>query len=178
MNLTLIRRVRQVIGRIGLTLVLSLVVFSLFTHLAPLTGRQLFIIGGGSMEPTIPVGSLVIATPPDPARIAPGDVVTVRIGDGLVVTHRVTRVVDDAGGRWFQMKGDANQSADANLVPAASVVGSADRFIPFAGYAQTFLATGTGLLSALALLLALLVSYLLLEMLERSARPTPQTAIR
>jgi signal peptidase len=165
------------VGRIGIALVVVVVAFSLFTHLAPLTGRQLFIVGGGSMEPTIPLGSLVISTPTDTGRIRVGDVVTIRGQGGVVITHRVTRLVDTAAGRFVELKGDANRSPDAALVPVSAVVGVSDQYLPFAGYAESFLSTVTGIVSALAMLGALLLAYLLLEMLERPAGATtvPET---
>lgn len=64
------------------------------------------------------------------------------------------------------MKGDANQGPDGGLVPARAIVGAADQYIPFAGYALAFLSTFTGLIAALSVLGALLVAYLFLEMLE------------
>src|SRR5688572_12843190 len=102
MNLSLIRLARRTVSAIGIAFFVVLVTFALFTNLAPLTGHQLFVIIGGSMEPTIPIGSLAIATTTDSATIAAGDVVTVRGDNGVVVTHRVSRIVDEAGGRSFE----------------------------------------------------------------------------
>jgi signal peptidase len=170
MHQTLIRRARQVVGRIGIALLVVLVAFSLFTHLAPLAGHDLFIVGGGSMEPSIPIGSLAIVTPIDASRIAAGEVVTVRAPQNVVVTHRVIRVVTTPGGRAFELKGDANASPDAGLVPATAVIGAAGQYVPLAGYAQSFLSTLTGEISVLSMLGALLLAYVLLDVLERSGR--------
>ncbi len=172
MNLSLIRLARRALGLIGLALFALLVGFSLFTHIAPFTGRELFIVGGGSMEPSIPIGSLVIATPTDPMTVGVGDVVTIRADNGIVVTHRITRVVDLPEGRFFEMKGDANESADGGLVPARAIVGTADLSVPFGGYAQHFLSTAPGVIAALSLLGVLLLVYLLLELLEPARRAT------
>jgi signal peptidase len=166
-----IRLARRAVGFIGIALVVLLIGFSLFTHIAPLTGRQLFIVGGGSMEPSIPLGSLVIVTRTDAMKVAVGDVVTIRADNGVVFTHRVTRVVDLQDGRFFETKGDANQARDGGLVPARAIVGAADQWIPFAGYAQGFLSKVQGMIAALSLLGTLLLLYLLLEMLEPSASP-------
>lgn len=176
MTLRLVRRARRVVGLIGIALLVVLVVFTLFTHLAPLTGRELFIVGGGSMEPSIPLGSLVIASRTDPMTIAAGDVVTIRADNGVVITHRVLRVVDRPEGRFFELKGDANQAPDASLVPARAIIGGADRFVPFAGFAQEYLASLPGLLSAVGFLGSLFLISMLLEMVERSVRPSPSRA--
>jgi signal peptidase len=171
-----IRLARRTVGFIGLALVVLLVGFSLFTHLAPLTGRQLFIVGGGSMEPSIPLGSLVIVTRTDAMTVGVGDVLTIRADNGVVFTHRVTRIVDLAEGRFFETKGDANQAPDGSLVPARAIIGAADVSIPFAGYAQGILSKIPGMIAALFLLATLLLLYLLLEMLEPTALPVSAQA--
>jgi signal peptidase len=176
MTLTVIRLARRAVGLIGIALFGILLVFTLFTHLAPMTGRQLFIVGGGSMEPSIPLGALVVTTRIDPMTIGVGDVVTVRADNGVVVTHRVRRILDLAEGRFLELKGDANPNPDASFVPARAIVGAAGQFIPFAGFAQEFLATVPGLLSALGFLGALFLIHLLLEGPERSSRPIAPAA--
>jgi signal peptidase len=176
MTLTLIRHARRGVSLIGIALLGVVVVFTILTHLAPLAGRHLFIVGGASMEPSIPLGSLVIATQTDPMKLAPGDVVTIRADSGIVITHRVHRIVDLEEGRFFELKGDANQGPDATLVPARAIVGAADRYIPFAGFLQEYLATMPGLLSAVGSLAALFLVHILLEAAERHARPIPAEA--
>jgi signal peptidase len=176
MSLNLIRLARRVVGLIGIALFVILVGFSAFTHLAPRTGRQLFIIGGGSMEPSIPLGSLAIAKQTDAMTVVVGDVVTIRADNGTVITHRVSRVVDLPDGRFFELKGDANRTPDAGLVPARAIIGAADQYLPYAGYAQSFLSHAPGIVAALAVFGALLLAYVLLEILERPSRQTPTSA--
>jgi signal peptidase len=172
----LIRHARRVVGLIGIAFFGILLILTLFVHAVPLTGRQLFVVGGGSMEPSIALGSLVITSPIDPMTIAPGDVVTIRADNGVVVTHRVRRVIDVAEGRYFELKGDANPNPDPSLVPARAIVGSAAQSIPLAGFAQQYLATVPGMVSALGILGALFLLHLLLEVPERSFRPIPAEA--
>lgn len=177
MILNLARPARRAVGLIGIALFAVLVAFSLFTHIAPLTGRQLFIISGGSMEPSIPIGSLVVASPTDAMTVAVGDVVTIRADNGVVFTHRVSRVVDQPEGRFFATKGDANPGPDGGLVPARAIVGVAGAYVPYGGYAQDFLSRFPGAVAALAVLGALFLTYLLLEMLEPRARAIPAQAL-
>jgi signal peptidase I len=176
MILNVSRLARRTVGVIWITIFVLLVGFSLFTRLAPLTGRELFIIIGGSMEPAIPIGSLVVAAPTDPMTIGVGDVVTIRADNGVVVTHRVMQVVDNADGRFFSLKGDANPSPDGGLVPARAIVGTADQYLPYAGYAQKFLSKFAGLLAVLSVLGLLWVAYMLLGMLEPPAPTVPVQA--
>ncbi len=166
MNLSLFRLARRALGLIWIALFAVLVGFSILTHLAPVSGRELFIIIGGSMEPAIPIGSLVIATKVDAMAVAVGDVVTIRADNGIFVTHRVIRVLDAPEGRSFKMQGDANMSADAGLVPAHAIVGAANQYVPYAGYARHFLSTIPGLVAVLSVLGTLLLIYFLLGILQ------------
>ena len=166
MHLKVISVARRLVGLVGIVLFVALAGFSLVTHVAPLTGQQLFIVGGGSMEPGIPLGSLVIVTRTDARTVVVGDVITVRADNGVVITHRVYHVIDSADGLLFETKGDANQSPDAGLVPARALIGAAKQYVPYAGYAQEFLSTVPGLLAAVSLLGACPLAYLLLEMLS------------
>ena len=82
MNLSLFRLARRALGLIWIALFGVLVGFSVLTNVAPLSGHDLFIIIGGSMEPAIPIGSLVLTSPTDAATVVAGDVLTI---------YRVTR---------------------------------------------------------------------------------------
>ena len=78
-------------------------------RVVPMTGRATFVVASGSMAPAIPVGAAVIVEPVDPAALREGDVVSLRSGpQRAVFTHRITRVVDRADGRWIETRGDAN----------------------------------------------------------------------
>ena len=81
----------------------------------------------GSMEPEIPVHSLIVVKETDPSDLVVGDVITFRSADealeGSLNTHRITGVSDQGGSLAFRTKGDANAAEDADLVPAANVVG-------------------------------------------------------
>ena len=167
---SLIRPVRRAVGLIEIALFVVLIGLFLLARLAPLTGRELFIVGGGSMEPAIPIGSLAVATRTDAMTVAVGDVVTIRADSGVIVTHRVSRVVDLSERRFFEMKGDANQSPDGALVPARELVGAVGQYVPYAGYAQVFLSTLPGMIAAFSVLGVLLLLYVLLEMVEPRAR--------
>jgi signal peptidase I len=173
MDMTLVRLARRTVGLVGVVLLVLFIGLSVVTNLSPLAGREVFTIVGGSMEPAIPLGSLVVATRTDPMTIEAGDVVTIRADNGTVVTHRVTQVVDLPEGRAFELKGDANEAADGGLVPARAIVGLADLHVPFAGYARRFLSTTTGLVAALAALGAVGLVYQLLSLIGRPATGAP-----
>ena len=91
---------------------------------------DLLIVSGGSMEPTIHVGSAVLV---DRSARAPtvGTVMTFRDSTSRVVTHRVVQVGDGS----FATKGDANASADVTRRSESDVIGTVRFSIPFLGYA-------------------------------------------
>lgn len=81
----------------------------------------------GSMEPTIPVHSLVVVQEVDSAELQEGDIITFRATNGALEgalnTHRITAVDTSSGSPVFRTKGDANVVEDADTVAAANVVG-------------------------------------------------------
>jgi signal peptidase len=77
-------------------------------------GYQPFIVSSGSMEPTLPVGSLVMTKQVGAGDIKPGDIISVQRTDtdGLV-THRVQSIEADQNGRYsVVLRGDANNEDD------------------------------------------------------------------
>jgi len=97
---------------------------------------QSFYVRSGSMTPTIPVGSLVIATrtPADKLRI--GDVIVFERPDrpGTMVVHRIFAVEETSSGRAFLTKGDANGSPDAWRVTATGEGWRAERYLSRLGF--------------------------------------------
>lgn len=75
---------------------------------------SLILFRTGSMEPTIPPGSVAVVREIEAHEVEIGDVLTVEREGQLPVTHRVTSVVagkDDAE-RVITMQGDANEAED------------------------------------------------------------------
>ncbi|NYE50403.1 signal peptidase [Spinactinospora alkalitolerans] len=125
------------------------------------TGAQALIVLSGSMEPSIPVGSVVIARPVDPAAVEVGDVITFEHGDPAqtdsfdpeltpLVTHRVVEVEETGEGSLLHTRGDANDVPDDPPVPAADVRGEVWYHIPYFGYAQQAMEQGPTLMYVLA----------------------------
>lgn len=77
-----------------------------------LFGLQPAIVISGSMEPTIPTGSLTIGRLVPASEIAVGDVVTVPRPTGGLVTHRVISADQVGDTTRVTLQGDANSIAD------------------------------------------------------------------
>ncbi|NLB50724.1 MAG: signal peptidase I [Clostridiaceae bacterium] len=71
-------------------------------------GYHLFRIETGSMEPTLPVGSVILSRKPkDASALEEGRIVTFESPSGALVTHRIIRVVQDEEGQVLYItKGD------------------------------------------------------------------------
>jgi signal peptidase len=112
------------------------------------TGGTLFVVAGGSMEPTIPRGSLVVVRPVGTVPSV-GDAVTLRGPGGTFVTHRVIRMAEIDGVAYLELRGDANAAPDPVLAPASAVVGRVEVVVPHAGRVQLALARPSGWLVVL-----------------------------
>lgn len=120
-----------VLGALCIVFAVCASVFSL----TPLVFRS------GSMEPSIPTGSLALARETSAVEVQVGDVVSVLRSDGSRITHRVDRV-DFAEGETavLILKGDANSTPDADPY----ILSSVDRVVAhvqYAGYAASWLST-------------------------------------
>ena len=96
-------------------------------------GLDTFIVTGGSMEPSIQKGSLMLVQPVSPSEIKVGDVITFEHYD-QTTTHRVITITQGAQGLIFSTKGDANIVADPEDKTFASQVGIVRGALPIAGY--------------------------------------------
>ncbi|MBY6700894.1 signal peptidase I, partial [Rhodococcus sp. BP-283] len=123
--------VAAVLGALCIVFAVCASVFSL----TPLVFRS------GSMEPSIPTGSLALARETPAVEVQVGDVVSVLRSDGSRITHRVDRV-DFAEGETavLILKGDANSTPDADPY-ILSTVDRVVAHVPYAGYAASWLST-------------------------------------
>lgn len=135
-------------------------------------GVRVFAFASGSMEPTIPRGSLGLTIERDVALVEPGDVVTVARPGQLPVTHRIVAIEPQAmaepepgqgSGRDSEtaagdaavltLQGDANPDPDASSYTVTRVqllIGS----VPGAGYVVGAMLGQPWLIGVLTVLLA------------------------
>lgn len=100
-------------------------------------------VSSGSMEPAIPVGSLLITKTRSVYSI--GQVITYAdTNESLLISHRITDVYLDDQGLFFLTKGDANDAVDSNKIRNSAIIGAQDHVIPYAGYIVAYLQTSIG----------------------------------
>ena len=124
-------------------------------------GIDSYVVVSGSMEPAIPVGSMVYSKPVDPATLQPGDIIVfynTDQKDSVPVTHRVVENHTEAG--EIITKGDANSQADIFPASYYNIGGKVVAHIPKLGLPASLLATTAG---KIAVAMVILAGYLLTE---------------
>lgn len=152
----MVKKVCETISNLLLILLLAVAL----TILAPMAfGLKELAVLSGSMEPTIPVGSIVYVKPMAAEQLEPGDVCTFKLSDGsTLVTHRVVSI--DPENRTLVTQGDANDAPDGDL-PFAQVVGKGVFHLPLLGFITIYAKTPVGIMCIGGLLvLVLLVNFL------------------
>ena len=102
---------------------------------------KLYCVQTGSMEPTLPVGSMIVVEKVDFDHLQEGDIITFTTGENTVVTHRLTEI--DRNTQLLTTKGDKNNVADAP-VSYGHVIGRVKFFVPGIGKAVLLLDTRFG----------------------------------
>ncbi len=136
--------------RIGLTwgIVSAVAGLGAMTLVVPaVTGSTPLAVLSPSMEPTLPVGTLVVVQPSAPESVRLGDVITYQLkpGDPTLVTHRVVEVRSISNGEYeYLTKGDANGAVDATVVTQAQLKGKAWYSVPLVGFVSVAVGGAAG----------------------------------
>ena len=126
---------------IGTLMLLTVILSSLPLAVPRLLGYEVYGVVSGSMEPTIPTGSVIYVETVEPVAIEKGDIIAFG-KDGDVVAHRVSenRFVEGK----FITKGDANALQDFESVPYSSLIGRVARSLPYVGRYMMLYASSVG----------------------------------
>ena len=156
-----LKRFIALLSSLALALVMAIAVVSFVPRAF---GYMSFAVLSGSMEPELPVGSMVFVRQVEPTDIAVGDNATFYRSDGAVVTHQVYEV--DPVAQTISTQGIANKNADGTIMHDAEqttfsrVIGVVSFCVPYLGFVNAYCTTMPGLLVVVAVL-ALLVAALL-----------------
>ena len=109
-------------------------------------GFKLLVVKSGSMEPTIKTGSMVIDKTVGEYQI--GDIITFKNSESPseTMTHRLVDIEYQGSTKFFQTKGDANDSPDSAKITADQIVGKVIFKVPYFGYIVSFTRTLPGLI--------------------------------
>jgi len=109
--------------------------------------HKLYSVMSGSMQPTIPVGAVVVVKPQSSYNI--GDIITFKpVGaktKSETVTHRIKdiKIINDQN--TYVTKGDANSVDDQNLVREDDIIGKELFSVALVGYVLGYVKTLPGL---------------------------------
>ena len=115
---------------IGTLMLLVVIAATIPLTIPNFMGYEIFNVVSGSMEPTIPVGSIIYVKEIDPVDVESGDIIAFESGDNVIM-HRVVdnKRVEGA----FTTKGDANNGEDMNDVSYDNLIGIVVKHIPILG---------------------------------------------
>lgn len=120
------KRIRRVLVNLVSLVSVCLIIASVLVLLKVITTKQgeapsifgysLFRVVTGSMEPQIPVDSLILVKREEASNLQVGDVISFYSRDpsllGEVNTHRIVEIHENEGSLSFTTKGDANNIVD------------------------------------------------------------------
>ena len=108
------KKIKKFLSKFGFLLaIIAIVGFLAVIHMTVPT----YMISTGSMEPTLPVGTIVLETSADSLEI--GDIITFQQeGDGNPITHTLVGYEDDGS---LMTMGDANPTPDVHDTPLTMV---------------------------------------------------------
>lgn len=133
---------------LGTVILIFLILLCIPFTIPKILGGQIYTVISGSMEPEIPVGSLVYVEGMQPEDVREKEVIAFYGGrdSTAIITHRVVenRVVMGE----FITKGDANADNDLNPVPYEEFIGHVKWSVPKIGGVAQALSSKEGKVAA------------------------------
>ena len=132
-----------------------------------------YVVLSGSMLPEIKVKDIVVTKKVPAESLEVEDIITFIAPDsrygGISITHRIKeKYYDDSLGTYsYRTKGDANNVADASLVPNDNVLGKVILKIPKLGYLQDLLSSKGGLIIVVLIPCLAILSYDIMKILKK-----------
>lgn len=152
---------------LGTVILIFLILLCIPFTIPKILGGQIYTVISGSMEPEIPVGSLVYVEGMQPEDVEENEVIAFYGGrdSTAIITHRVVenRVVMGE----FITKGDANATNDMNPVPYQEFIGCVKWSVPKIGGAAQALSSKEGKLAAGGMIGTAVLLYGIAMLLER-----------
>ncbi|XCP85592.1 signal peptidase I [Roseburia hominis] len=164
------RRRASICCSIAGTLILVAVILACVPLTLPrLAGYQVYNVISGSMEPALPIGSLVLVKPQDAAKVQEGDIIAFysATDTGAIITHRVVENQVAAG--RLVTKGDANEDKDINPVEYDQFLGKVMFSVPFLGMILQGAASTSGKVAAVCLIIIAVLLHSIAGLLKNRA---------
>lgn len=125
----------------GTLILLSVIASCLPVTIPRLMGYEIYNVVSGSMEPEIPVGSVIYVEAIPPEDVQEGDVIAFWSNDS-VIAHRVlkNKIVEGT----FITKGDANAEEDMNDIEYTALIGRVAAHYPVLGQMMVLYTSSVG----------------------------------
>ena len=152
---------------LGTILLIILIVACLPLTVPRLLGFELYTVISGSMEPEIPIGSLVFVKDVAPEDVQEKDVIAFYGGkdSNAIITHRVEENNVLTG--EFVTKGDANEDVDMIPVDYDDLIGRVELSVAKIGTLAQFLTSMNGKIAAAGVIVASMIMHLLASLFDR-----------
>lgn len=141
------------------------VIFAILMVGVKLFGINIYTVLSGSMEPVYKVGSLIYVVDNDVSELNVGDVITFKLTDEVVATHRIVEIKEDNGYKEFYTKGDSNEDVDEKSVAEEDIIGKPIFTIPYLGYVASFMQTKSGSLIMIGVGFSLFVMMMMIDLI-------------
>ena len=146
---------KRICGFLSGILLLILALLAAVLIIPKLMGYEEMAVLTGSMEPEYPVGALIYVKEKDPESLEVGDVITYRLSEDTVVTHRIVEI--DQQSQTVTTKGDANEQNDGQPIPYTAIVGRAEFKIPYLGFLSMNIKTTKGIVAVCGVLVVIIL---------------------
>jgi len=150
------KKIWQVLFYITAILLLLISLLFIGAKVPGVGNYQVLTVLGGSMEPTIDVGSVIVISPAQ--KYNEKDIITFREGDSIPTTHRIVNRKVEKGEQIYITQGDANPTEDLAEIKKEQIMGKVDFSIPYLGYGVGFVKSSVGFFLLIILPAILIIS--------------------
>lgn len=128
--------------------------------LLPFKGNyKILAVMSGSMEPTLPMGGVVVVKPADQYNI--DEIITFESQNSKqsqkYTTHRIVKMNQGGQQDYFYTKGDANETSDTNYIKKDQIIGKVILSVALVGYIIGYAKTLPGVV--IIIVLATIIIY-------------------
>ena len=151
---SIIRIIFQVLSWIIIFLLLIIIIRVQVFKQNNIFGYKAYIIGSGSMEPTIYTEDVVIVK--KEKQINKNDIIAFK-EENTVIVHRVVDIVGKENEQQYKTKGDNNNVEDGKYISESNIEGTVKATIPKAGKASSYIREHMRLIAAIFAILIILI---------------------
>ena len=149
--------VGKTIGWAIIIILITIIIRTLIFKQYYIFGYRCYLIGSGSMEPTINTGDAIIVKDiKKENELKEGDIIAFS-ENNITVVHRIIKIQSDQGKNFYQTKGDNNNTSDGGLRTKKDIKGKMTLKISNAGKVVNFIKKHTVIIISIMIVLILLI---------------------